>query len=66
MGTGTGAVARKIDRRPAFASAEIYLPKVILVDGGEARATRTNEDGAAAARVWRTRDRPFGHAPVQK
>ena len=35
--SGTGAVARKIDRRPAFASAEIYLPKVILVDGGEAR-----------------------------
>ena len=35
--SGTGAVARKIDRRPAFASAEIYLPKVMIVNGGEAR-----------------------------
>ena len=35
--SGTGAVARKIDRRPAFAAAEIYLPKVIIVNGGEAR-----------------------------
>ena len=35
--SGTGAVARKIDRRPAFASTEIYLPKVIIVNGGEAR-----------------------------
>ena len=35
--SGNGAVARKIDRRPAFASADIYLPKVIIVDGGEAR-----------------------------
>ncbi len=35
--SGTAAVARNIDRRPAFASAEIYLPKVIIVDGGEAR-----------------------------
>ena len=35
--SGNGAVARKIDRRPAFASTEIYLPKVMIVDGGEAR-----------------------------
>ena len=28
---------RKIGRRAAFASTEIYLPKVIVVDGGEAR-----------------------------
>ena len=34
---GTGAVARKLARRPAFASAEIYLPKVMIVDGGEVR-----------------------------
>ena len=35
--SGGGRVARKIDRRPAFASTEIYLPKVMVVDGAEAR-----------------------------
>ena len=35
--SGGGRVARKIDRRPAFASTEIYLPKVMIVDGAEAR-----------------------------
>ena len=35
--SGNGIVARKIHRRPAFASTEIYLPKVVFVDGGEAR-----------------------------
>ena len=29
--------ARKIDRRPAFASTEIYLPKVMIVQDGDAR-----------------------------
>ena len=35
--SGGGRVARKIERRPAFASTEIYLPKVMVVDGAEAR-----------------------------
>ena len=35
--SGGGRVARKIDRRPAFASTEIYLPKVMIVDGAEVR-----------------------------
>ena len=35
--SGNGAVARKIKRRPAFESTEIYLPKVIIVGGDEAR-----------------------------
>jgi len=34
----SGGVTRKIERRPAFRSAEIYLPKVMIVeDGDEAR-----------------------------
>ena len=36
-GSGSGKVTRKIDRRPAFAKADIYLPKVMLVEGGVAR-----------------------------
>ena len=35
--SGTPNVARRIDRRPDFASTEIYLPKVMIVEGGEAR-----------------------------
>lgn len=35
--SGTAKVARKINRRPAFASTDIYLPKVMIVDGGEVR-----------------------------
>lgn len=35
--SGTPNVTRKIDRRPDFASTEIYLPKVMIVEGGEAR-----------------------------
>lgn len=31
--SGGGQVARKIDRRPAFAVTEIYLPKVMIGDG---------------------------------
>ena len=34
---GAGHGIRKIDRRPAFASAEIYLPKVMVLDGGQVR-----------------------------
>jgi type III restriction enzyme len=35
--TGTAKVARKIKRRPEFTSTEIYLPKVMLVEDGDAR-----------------------------
>ena len=34
---GTANGSRKIDRRPPFASTEIYLPKVMVVDGDEVR-----------------------------
>ena len=35
--SGSGNGTRRIARRPTFASTEIYLPKVIIVEGGEAR-----------------------------
>lgn len=35
--TGSGKVSRTIGRRPAFATTEIYLPKVMVVESGEAR-----------------------------
>ena len=35
--SGLANVARKIDRRPSFASTEIYLPKVMIVVSGEVR-----------------------------
>ena len=34
---GAGHGTRKIDRRPAFASTKIYLPKVMVLDGGQVR-----------------------------
>ena len=34
---GSGNGTRRIARRPAFTSTEIYLPKVMIVEGGEAR-----------------------------
>ena len=34
---GAGHGIHKINRRPAFASTEIYLPKVMVLDGGQAR-----------------------------
>ena len=49
--SGTSAVARKIERRPAFASAEIYLPKVIIVDGGKARAEALFKAEVVAGRI---------------
>jgi type III restriction enzyme len=33
----TGKETRKIARRPAFASTDIYLPKVMIIDDGKAR-----------------------------
>lgn len=35
--SGAAKVTRTINRRPAFASTEIYLPRVMTVEGGEAR-----------------------------
>jgi type III restriction enzyme len=35
--SGAAKVARTIHRRPGFAKTEIYLPKVLVVDGAEAR-----------------------------
>ena len=35
--SGLAKVARKIDRRSSFASTKIYLPKVMIVEGGEVR-----------------------------
>ena len=34
---GNGNTTRAIKRRPAFANTEIYLPKVMVVEGGDAR-----------------------------
>ena len=34
---GGGHGTRKVDRRPVFASTRIYLPKVMVVDGGQMR-----------------------------
>jgi type III restriction enzyme len=36
-GSSKGQTARKIDRRSAFASTHIYLPKVMFADGGRIR-----------------------------
>lgn len=36
-GTGNAKVTRKIGRRPAFATTEIYLPTVMVIEGGQAR-----------------------------
>jgi type III restriction enzyme len=48
----TGKASRKIPRRNAFSSAEIYLPKVLLVDGGEARELDYETDVLSAV-DWR-------------
>ena len=34
---GSGSQMSRIDRRPEFASTEIYLPKVMVLDGGQMR-----------------------------
>ena len=46
------ASARKIDRRAAFSSTEIYLPKVLLVEGSEVRDLDYDTDVLAAI-DWR-------------
>ncbi|MFN8720377.1 MAG: DEAD/DEAH box helicase [Rhodospirillales bacterium] len=51
-GTGNAKVTRTIDRRPAFAKTEIYLPKVLFVDGAEVRELDYETDILAAI-DWR-------------
>lgn len=50
--TGSGKVSRTIGRRPAFATTEIYLPKVMVVANGEARDLDYETDVLAAI-DWR-------------
>jgi len=50
--TGEGKTARTIKRRPAFASTEIYLPRVMIVEGGEARDLDYETD-VLSALDWR-------------
>lgn len=49
---GAGKVARAIKRRPAFASTEIYLPKVMIVDDSDARDLDYETD-VLSALDWR-------------
>jgi type III restriction enzyme len=58
-GGGQNKVARKIKRRPAFASTEIYLPKVMIVDDGHPRELDYETDILASI-DWRG----FDPAPV--
>ncbi|UES46802.1 DEAD/DEAH box helicase [Roseibium aggregatum] len=51
-GTGNVKVTRKIDRRPAFATTEIYLPKVMIVEAGAARELDYETDVLSAI-DWR-------------
>jgi type III restriction enzyme len=51
-GKGNGKVSRKIDRRPAFATTEIYLPKVMIVEDGAARELDYETDVLSAI-DWR-------------
>lgn len=48
----TGKAARAIERRPAFASTEIYLPKVMVVESGNARELDYETD-VLSALDWR-------------
>ncbi|WP_346900511.1 DEAD/DEAH box helicase family protein [uncultured Roseibium sp.] len=50
--SGSAIVARKIDRRAAFAKTEIYLPKVMAVDGSEVRELDYETDVLSAI-DWR-------------
>ncbi|SLN77874.1 DEAD/DEAH box helicase [Oceanibacterium hippocampi] len=54
QGDGSGAerVARQIKRRPTFAKAEIYLPKVVIVEGNDARELDYETDVLASI-DWR-------------
>ncbi len=48
----TGKTARAIKRRPTFASTEIYLPKVMVVESGDARELDYETD-VLSALDWR-------------
>ncbi|MCV0370397.1 DEAD/DEAH box helicase family protein [Filomicrobium sp.] len=50
--SGTGKTARTINRRPAFSSTEIYLPKVMVVESGDARELDYETD-VLSALDWR-------------
>ena len=50
--SGAAKVARKIRRRPEFAKTEIYLPKVMLVEDGDARELDYETD-ILASLDWR-------------
>ena len=50
--SGTGKAARPIKRRAAFAKTEIYLPKVMIVEGGQARELDYETDVLSAI-DWR-------------
>jgi type III restriction enzyme len=50
--SASGKVTRTIERRPAFATTEIYLPKVMVVEDGEARELDYETDVLAAI-DWR-------------
>lgn len=50
--SGAGNTARTINRRPAFASTEIYLPKVMVVESGDARELDYETD-VLSALDWR-------------
>ena len=50
--SSSAKVARKISRQPAFASTEIYLPKVLIVEGVEARELDYETDVLSAI-DWR-------------
>lgn len=58
--SGTGKVTRSIKRRPAFAKTDIYLPKVLIVEGGQARELDYETDVLSAI-DWRGFD-PAGIA----
>ena len=51
----SGKVARKVERRPDFKSTEIYLPKVMRVDGAEVRELDYETDILSAI-DWRDFD----------
>jgi len=51
-GKGNGKLTRKIDRRPAFATTEIFLPRVMIVEDGAARELDYETDVLSAI-DWR-------------
>ena len=60
--TGGPAVSRKVKRRAAFKTVEIYLPRVLRLDGGKMRDLNYETDLLAAI-DWRGYD-PVGVVQV--